>query len=174
LAKKILYINKRILNTREKELKVKTEELNMSTNFEKLNMWNVTDRNALFIVGTKRDKMEHLENSLFCHPLRKFDRTDKNKNGVIDADELLSRLKKERAGDIAVGILEALSTAAWGTLAVMCLRKAKPIGSPVTATLGVLCFGGAIEKYSDLLRTNRNIKILKEYIKLQEAENASA
>lgn len=174
MIKKILYINKRILNTREKELKIQTEELNMSTNFEKLNMWNVTDRDALFIVGTKREKMEHLENSLFCHPLRKFDRTDKNKNGVIDADELLSRIKKERNGRIFKCFVETLATLGSVTTMYKGIQQAKYGRASLMLILGILTTLGGISDMFRLPEENREIRVLKEYIKLQEAENASA
>ena len=169
----ILFINKRILNIREKELKVKTEELNMDTNFEEVKMRIFSDRYGLLTVGTKREKMENMENSLFCHPLRRFDRTDKNKNGVIDADELLSRIKKEKAGDIALSAFEAVVTAACGIFAGRYFKHTKLIMASFWTALGTLNVIGASACLSRLPEENREISMLKEYIKLMGTEDSA-
>ena len=139
----------------------------MNANIEKI---NVTDRYGLLTVGTKREEMKNYKDSLFYHPLKKFDQTDKNKNGVIEADELLSRIKKGKALLIGMGSCCTLIAAGF--------KGALPHVSKyyeIAAMLFGLGFGGfaAYASFSNAAKENKKIAILNEYIKQQEAEKSA-
>ena len=142
----------------------------MDTNFEEVKMRLFSDRYGLFTVGTKREQMERMGNSLFYHPLRKFDRTDKNKNGVIESDELLSRIKKEKTTQILSGSLCTLLTAAFaGGLS----KVSKYYGiAAMLFGLGLNAFAAYVN-FSEAYKMNNKITVLNKYIKLQEAEGAA-
>lgn len=65
----------------------------MSTTVKEVNLSDFTDKSGKFHVGMTKKEVETLKGGIFTNYKNDFSRIDKNKDDVIDEDELLAEIR---------------------------------------------------------------------------------